>query len=635
MRRILDYLARRATLLLLVLALLAVTLIGVVGMSASVVVAEAVQGSGSAINVAGSLRRLTHRVGALVVAESLGGSIGRPDIDQAVRQLEASLIHPSLLDVLERAESAVPAAIYRGVVANWHDQLKPRLLDLGGRPGAERASAAEYEAMLADIDAFVEQLNTFVAVLEFDAEARIKRLRQILAIALGLTLALVLAALVLHHRRIFRPLAALRSTAGRIAAGDFAARSEHAGRDELGQLGEAFNAMADELATAYADLERRVEQKTADLTRSNRALELLFHVISRLYHAPASTESYTETLREIEETLGVEGSFACVQGKHGGPAAVLASTLGQCSERDENDLACMECAGRNARWAYRRQGGRDVLMAPLRDADRIYGMLKLALPPGRRLEDWQRDLVEAISRHMGVALGISQQTERERLIALQEERSVIARELHDSLAQSLSYMKIQASLLAPVMADPARRAEAEEILGEIREGINSAYRQLRELLSSFRLKMEGDFARLLANTAEEFSNRSGLPIAVDMRLGGAHLSPNQEIHVLHIIREALSNATRHAGARAITVRLRAQDEGPVELSVEDDGRGIDAAALAQPHHYGVTIMGERARGLGGELEIVPKPGRGTRVTVRFPQDAGPARAMAALPVVLS
>jgi two-component system nitrate/nitrite sensor histidine kinase NarX len=87
-------------------------------------------------------------------------------------------------------------------------------------------------------------------------------------------------------------------------------------------------------------------------------------------------------------------------------------------------------------------------------------MLRLSMPDGVRLEDWQRQLVEALSRHMGMALGAARRSEQERLLALQEERSVIARELHDSLAQALSYMKIQVSLLQPVLADPACNAQA-------------------------------------------------------------------------------------------------------------------------------------------------------------------------------
>ena len=207
------FVASRAILLSLVAAFFAVTLISVTGMSTSVVVAETVQGSGSAINVAGSLRRLTHRVSALVVAEALDGSIGSTEIDDAMWQFESSLVHPSLRSVIGREHSSVAAAIYRGVGANWYEHLKPRLVGLTERAVGEELLPQEYEEVLGEVDTFVEQINTLALVLEHDAEAKIQQLRTILAVALGLTGAVVLAAMYLLRRRVFLPLAALGDAA--------------------------------------------------------------------------------------------------------------------------------------------------------------------------------------------------------------------------------------------------------------------------------------------------------------------------------------------------------------------------------------------------------------------------------------
>lgn len=609
----------RAILLLLVSSLLAVGMIGVVGMSASVLVAESVQGSGSAINLAGSLRRFAHRAGSMAAAAGLGGRIGATEVEDAIAQFDGAILHPDLIGVLGREESAIPAAIHRGVVAAWRDELKPRLSALGTLDPT-LGTPAQYTEALAEIDVFVAQINTLVTILEQDAEASIQRLRTTLAAALIMTALVVALSLQLMRRRVFRPLAELGQAAGRIARRDFTIRSELGGNDELGQVSAAFNAMADELSVAYRDLEQRVEHKTAALVRTNRSLELLYNVISRLYHAPASAEAYAEALTEIERTLGLKGSFACIQPKHGGPSAVLFSTMGRCVSADQDaDEACRNCRGKLAPWTYQpsADAATEVLMVPLRDADHLYGMLRFALPRGQRLAPWQQDLVEAVSRHMGVALGITRQSERERLLGLQEERSIIARELHDSLAQSLSYMKIQVSLLAPVVTDPARRDEALAVLSDLRQGLDAAYRQLRELLSSFRLQINGDFSRLLASTVDEFSNRSGIPITLALDLASCELRPNQEVHLLHLIREALSNATRHASASHIRVDLRVTPGGWVELVVEDDGDGAFATMPAEPHHYGMAIMAERANGLGGTLTIKPTQEGGTRVAVRF------------------
>jgi len=218
---------------------------------------------------------------------------------------------------------------------------------------------------------------------------------------------------------------------------------------------------------------------------------------------------------------------------------------------------------------------------------------------------------------MGMALGAARRGEQERLLALQEERSVIARELHDSLAQALSYMKIQVSLLQPVLAVPARSAQAAPILADLREGINAAYRQLRELLVSFRLGLSADLATLIQDAVREYGSRGGVDIALEVDLGPCLLTPNQEVHVLQIVREALSNMVRHACARSARVSLHGAADGEVRLIVEDDGDGIGAPPTDAHNHHGLAIMRERARSMGGEIEIAPMAGRGTRVCVRF------------------
>jgi two-component system nitrate/nitrite sensor histidine kinase NarX len=211
-----------------------------------------------------------------------------------------------------------------------------------------------------------------------------------------------------------------------------------------------------------------------------------------------------------------------------------------------------------------------------------------------------------------------------RHLALHEERGVIARELHDSLAQSLSYLKIQATRLAAALGDGADPAAPRAVLEELREGINSAYRQLRELLTTFRLKMDDrGLARALEGTVEEFRARGAVQVRLDNTLPAMLLGPHEELHVLQIVREALSNVMRHAGAQHAAVSLRnAQDA--VEVEVVDDGRGLGPREDRTPH-YGLTIMRERAASLGGALSVDSAPGGGTRVRLRFrPGGAAPA-----------
>ncbi|OYY76429.1 MAG: histidine kinase, partial [Hydrogenophilales bacterium 16-62-9] len=336
------------------------------------------------------------------------------------------------------------------------------------------------------------------------------------------------------------------------------------GNDELGRLGQAFNHMAEDLSKLYRDLEARVAEKTAELTIANRSLELLYHSIARLYNGPVAPDTYAILLKDLENVLGVGQGMACLVEAGGSRARVIASTLrpnsgdaGQCGL-----ISCVECLKHQALAVHPLSDGRRVISLPLMDTEHRYGVLQLEMPPGKELAQWQTQLLEALSRHIGIAIGTARRTEQSRRLPLLEERAALARELHDSLAQSLAYMKIQVSRLRPLVDDPQRGGEAGTVLEELREGLNSAYRQLRELLTTFRLRIDGaGLAAALQTTVAEFSSRGDIPITLDVHLAGCTLTPNEEIHALQIVREALSNVLNHAQARQAQVKVACADVG--------------------------------------------------------------------------
>lgn len=611
-----EGLFNRSILFGLALSLIAITTIGVGGMAISVLVAERVQGGSSAINVAGSLRMQSHRMGSMVLSDAENEVDDHRYLLASIARFEASLENKHLLQAIERQPDGNFVQGYQAIQLTWQTILKPQLLAsaLAGSDSVQRRQ--RHNALLHAIDDFVADIDRMVSQLEAGTEQRIRNLRSVLALALGLTILVILVTMYIVHRSILVPLADLLTSASRIARGDFGARVRHTDNDELGQAGRAFNFMAEQMARNYQELEQRVAEKTQELTRSNQSLGLLYHAIANLHHAPLAPETYSVMLQEIEHVLHLSGSMACLLPKHGGTATLLASTLTVCPEHSEGDCSrCLTHLEATNAWSYNNYGDQRLLTIPLRDKEGIYGTLHLALPQGHKLVAWQNRLLEALTRHIGIALGISHKTEQDRLLALQEERSIIARELHDSIAQSLSYMKIQASLLQPVLADPARRQEAEATLHDLRGAITGAYRQLRELLATFRLKMEGDFGSLLTSAVEEYTNRSGIAIFLDTQLAGCHLKPNQEIHCLQIVREALSNMVRHAQASQAWVSVKHAGNGVVEVSIEDDGIGLTSPA--NTHQYGLGIMRERAQGLQGKISISNRPQGGTIVSLNF------------------
>jgi two-component system nitrate/nitrite sensor histidine kinase NarX len=151
---------------------------------------------------------------------------------------------------------------------------------------------------------------------------------------------------------------------------------------------------------------------------------------------------------------------------------------------------------------------------------------------------------------------------------------------------------------------------------ELREGVNSAYRELRELLTTFRLGLgEEGFAGALRDTVAEFERRSGVRATLVNDLLKVELAANEQVHVLQVVREALTNIEHHAHAQHAWVFLKRGEGQAIVVTVEDDGIGIKGDQSPRGH-FGLSIMRDRAQSVGGELSIERRE-PGTRVRLAF------------------
>jgi two-component system nitrate/nitrite sensor histidine kinase NarX len=375
--------------------------------------------------------------------------------------------------------------------------------------------------------------------------------------ALFLTLAIVSFALWFAKRRVVMPLRQLLISAGAAGRGDFSRRTPFTGGDELGRLGIAFNDMSATLSKLYADLEERVRVKTLDLEQSNRSLDVLYKTVKRLSGTPFPHVIYRELLEEITALAGTGPAAICLTGVIETKAHQLATTRARARGFDACQTSdCSTCLGQGETHFFARRGAdgslQKVMSLPIRDLRHHHGVLLVEARAGKGFADWQVRVLEAVASHIAIAITMSSLHAEQSRVALLTERSAIARELHDSLAQSLSYAKIQVSRLDKVLADTsesgsAQKKQAQEISDELRDGLNRAYRELRELLTTFRLTMEDhDLNRSIADTVEEFNQRGAVIISFASHCPNGLLAPNEEIHVLQIIRVALANIINHS-----------------------------------------------------------------------------------------
>jgi two-component system nitrate/nitrite sensor histidine kinase NarX len=257
---------------------------------------------------------------------------------------------------------------------------------------------------------------------------------------------------------------------------------------------------------------------------------------------------------------------------------------------------------------------RPLVIVPIGDGDQLRGILPILLKDGAPLPQEKARILETVGRHISNALINMRRAEEKHRMAVLEERSVIARELHDSIAQSLSYLQIQVTRLEKSLD---RGGDTRAISDELKRGLSSTYRELRELIVTFRLRVDArGFNVALEETITEYSNKLGFTIPLNNALSGIALSGNEEMHVIHIIREALSNIERHAEAHSANVNIAVAADHAVAVRIADNGKGFD------PHqtplnHFGVNIMNDRAMILDGQIDIDSAPGAGTVVTLHF------------------
>jgi signal transduction histidine kinase len=227
-----------------------------------------------------------------------------------------------------------------------------------------------------------------------------------------------------------------------------------------------------------------------------------------------------------------------------------------------------------------------------------------------------QELIEMLARHAALAMENARLSERSRELSIVEERNRLARDLHDSLVQKLFGVVLAANSASTLLERDAAAARAQvERLGELAQDAIAELRSLVFQLRPAAIETEG-LAASLRKHVEVL--RRVHPVAVELELTGKpRLRPGVDEEVFRIAQEALHNALRHAHADRIAIRLEEKGYG-LSLSVADDGAGFDPAAAAlRARRLGLTSMEERAKELGGELEIESAPGAGTTVRLEL------------------
>lgn len=520
------------------------------------------QRDAEAINIAGSLRMQSYRLGYEMQR-------GDSDLREHLLTWQQTLNAPAL-QTLDK----------------WYvpDEVKQRYhqLQAAWQVMDEQLSQGNMTWYQAHIEEYIGRMDAFVLSLQHYAEHKMQLVVMISLAGGGGILLLVFITLRRIRRQVVAPLNHLVASSLQIEQGRFDSPAPDSDLpNELGLLSRTFNHMSGELHTLYRSLEQSVEEKTHHLHEAHQQLEMLFKCSQALNASQIDSHCFRHILQIVQEHTGMRY------------LALSTSDGWQMHEGFKNDRLPLQ-------------------QLPVVMQETRYGELRWQNENGPVSEP----LMKSVATMLGRGIYVNQSQKHFQQLLLMEERATIARELHDSLAQVLSYLRIQLTLLK--RAVPEDNLPAQTVIADFSRALNDAWHQLRELLTTFRLTLNhANLPAALQESLDGLQSQTSAKLSLDCRLSSLALDAQKQVHLLQIVREAVLNAIKHAQASEITVACVTTTGGEHTVSVRDNGVGIGDAS-EPPGHYGLNIMRERALRLGGTLHFSCPPEGGTQVDVRFP-----------------
>ena len=589
-------------------------------------------GGAAAVNEAGRMRMQTYRM-------SLSVGLGQTDT-LLLKQIEE---FDRSLSLLRAGDPERPLFV------PWDDSVRAKFAALQSAWSNYRLRWLDGESatsadLLSETGEFVSDIDALVLAIESHM-AHWTSLLYLLQMSV-LAMAIVGAAILIYTGYVFvlEPVGQLKQAIEEIQRGNFDTRVDHSSSDEFGILATGFNGMADNLQSMYRNLEHKVAEKTAELEEKKERLEGLYEVTALAANSTSLDDlahGFVKSVARIARADGVTVRWS----DQGNQRYLMLAAQGMPQSLVDGEQ-CIEQGGcycganvadrglrvipiqvepSNSNLSCANAGFSTVINIPVRLHERLMGEVDLFFNARVSPTPALRSLLEALGSHLASAMENLRLNALEKEAAVSQERIYLARELHDSIAQSLAFIKIQVQLMRNAI-QLGNSVEIQQILEEIDTGVRESYGDVRELLLHFRTRTNAeDIEPALATTLRKFEHQSGVKAVLSMQGQGMPLSPDLQIQVLHIVQEALSNVRKHAHASQVS--LNVQQQPTWRFEVRDDGVGFNVNNdQLDETHVGLRIMKERAQRLGAELGIVSAPGRGSSIILTLLSHAQPMAA---------
>ncbi len=581
------------------------------------------EGGAAAVNEAGRMRMQTWRLVSAVQA-----GVERAELQGLVVRFDESLA------VLREGDPSRPLFL------PWDDPVRQRFADVESLWREQRQlwlaePAPQVPVLQKAGEEFVAASDRLVLVIEQHQSrlTAILNLFQLLMLALAIGGAVIM--LYTGYMHVINPLGQLRQGLRKLESGDFRTRIEVDTMDEFGQVAAGFNHMAATLQSLYEGLEAKVEAKTRRIEAQHARLEALYKVSAFLAQAGSIDELARGFAQRVRAVMKADAAAVRWSDDANQRYLMLASDcFPQDLVEEERSLLAGACACGNLRPDARTRvipilshdeapvrhcakvGYESVVTVPIRLQQRLLGEFNLFFRAPVLLSTDEIELLDALASHLASSLEGLRADALDREAAVAEERALLARNLHDSIAQSLAFLKIQVQLLRTAV-QKGQEPQVQGALDELDIGLRESISDVRELLVHFRTRTNtDDIEQALQETLQKFQNQTALPAQLQVQGQGLPLPSDVQVQVLHVVQEALSNVRKHAGATQVD--LEVAKGARWRFVVRDNGAGFDTGKHPGESHVGLNIMRERAGRIGAEVDIVSMAGQGTTVTLTLP-----------------
>lgn len=436
-----------------------------------------------------------------------------------------------------------------------------------------------------------------------------------------------------------KPLDDVRHWAAKLRSGQLDARINSQALLDLADLNTDINEISEKLQLLSEDMQNQVQTQTQFITQKTRSLEIIYDVAASINVSRDLDDLLTRFLHTLKDVVNARAAVVRLVTEDEQMRLVASTGLNDEVISREQYLPAASCLCGSAYDKGTVQYQPDVrkcdkiighaffdddnvgmIAVPLQYRDRTLGVYNLFVDKSMMAYAEEiNDLLTSIGRHLGMAIDKARLDDETTRLSIMEERTRLAHELHDSLAQTLASLRFQVRVLDENLRlgeEPAVWHELEKI----ENNLDEAYAELRELITHFRAPVDKrGLVPGVQYLVNRFRDQTGIHIFLQLEWNIVQLPASFEVEILRIIQEALNNIRKHSQAQNVRILLRAQPQGHCSILIEDDGIGIDTERSKDKKrdHYGLNIMAERSKRINGDLKIESEPGEGTRVTLTF------------------